>query len=302
MLCCDDILPHDLTKRHIDEIVRMAIKKGIDIMKVLWSGCVTPVLHYRLDVGLIQKGDHADFIVVDNLDDFNIMKTVINGEIVAEDGRTLIPRIPSEIVNNFNTSPKKPSDFSIKVSGERINVIEVIDGELITKRLVTNPHIENGHVISDVKNDILKVTVVNRYINKRPAIGFVKGFGLKKGAIAFSVGHDSHNITSVGVNDEDICKAVNLIIENRGGLAVVYDNTEDILPLSIAGLMSDDDGFMVAERYLRLLNLAKGLGTRLREPFVNLSFISLLVIPEIRLGDSGLFDSNNFRFIDLFEE
>jgi adenine deaminase len=304
MLCCDDILPHDLAQRHIDRIVRMAIAKGIDIMKILRSACVNPVLHYNLDVGLLQRGDYADLVVVDNLQEMNIIMTVINGDVVAEHGKPLIPRLTPEIINNFHTHPKDPSDFWIraKTDGRRINVIEVVDGDLITKRLVTEPLITDGYVVSDIQRDILKVTVVNRYMDRPPSRGFVRNFGLKKGAIAFSVGHDSHNITSVGVSDGDICRAVNLIIENKGGLSVVYDNREEILPLPIAGLMSDDNGFNVAERYLRLLDMAREMGTTLREPFVNLSFISLLVIPEIRLGDKGLFDEKGFRFIDLFTD
>jgi adenine deaminase len=302
MLCCDDILPDDLIRRHIDSIGRMAIKKGIDRMKVLWSACVAPVLHYKLDVGLLQEGDHADFIVVNNLNDLSILKTIINGMVVAEDGQALIPRLIPVTINTFNTHRKNPSDFTINASGDRINVIEAIDGELITKRLIIKPRVKNGYIYSDVDRDILKVTVVNRYVDKRPAIGFVKGFGLRKGAIAFSVGHDSHNITSVGVTDEDICRAVNLIIENKGGLSIVYEDKEEILPLPVAGLMSDDDGFIVAEKYLKLLDFAKSLGAGLKEPFVNLAFISLLVIPEIRLSDRGLFDSNTFRFINLFEQ
>jgi len=303
MLCCDDILPHDLAQRHIDKIVRMAITKGIDIMKVLRPACINPVFHYNLDVGLLQKGDHADLIVTDNLRELNILMTVINGHVVAEHGRPLIPKRRPEIINNFHTHPKEPSDFLVRArAGSRlINVIEVIDGDLITKRLVTNPRItDGGCVISDTQRDILKVTVVNRYMDMPPSKGFVKNFGLKKGAIASSVSHDSHNITSVGIKDRDICRAVNLVIEHRGGLAVVSDNAEEILPLPIAGLMSDDNGSSVAERYLKLLKMAEGIGTTLREPFVNLSFISLLVIPEIRLGDKGLFDGRAFRFIDLF--
>lgn len=302
MLCCDDILPHDLLQRHIDGIVRMAIEKGVDVMNLLRAACVNPVSHYNLDVGLLQNGDYADFIVVDNLSDLNILKTVINGEVVAEDRRALLQRKPLRIINNFNAYRKRPSDFVVIASKGKMNVIGVIDGELITNRLTIEPFIINGCVVSDIKNDILKVTVVNRYRDGKPAIGFVKGFGIKKGAIAFSVSHDSHNITAVGVSDDEICRAVNLIIENRGGLCVVYDDIEDILPLPIAGLMSNDDGFSVSERYLRLLDHVRIIGGKLREPFVNLSFLSLLVIPEIRLGDRGLFDSKMFRFIDLFED
>jgi len=303
MFCCDDILPHDLVNRHMDKLVRMAVKKGIDIMKILRAACVNPVHHYNLDVGLLQKDDIADFIVVDNLHDLNVIMTVIEGKVVAKYGRPLIPRIHPEIINNFNAHKKIPADFSVPVGskGGLINVIELVDGELITKRLTTTPLITDGQAVSDTRRDLLKVSVVDRYVDRKPSIGFVKNFGLKKGAIAFSVGHDSHNIISIGVDDKDICRAVNIVIENRGGLSIVYDNTEEVIPLSIAGLMSDDDGFRVADRYLKLLEHARKIGATLREPFVSLSFISLLVIPEIRLGARGLFDSKSFSYIDLFE-
>jgi adenine deaminase len=318
MLCCDDKLPHDLLQSHINEIVKRAIKTGIDKMKVLKCACINPVLHYRLDVGLLQKNNYADFLEIDNFQDLNILKTYINGEIVASDGKTLIPRTKVKIVNNFKVQKKKVSDFfvhlvrkvepleknisnGVKADKGKINIIKAIDGQLFTKKSHAIPKISGGNVVSDINRDILKIVVVNRYRNTSPAIGFIKNFGFKKGAIASSVAHDSHNIVAVGVKDEDICKAVNLIIENKGGVSVVYDGVEEILPLPVAGIMSAQDGFEVAREYSKLNNLAKGLGSKLKAPFMTLSFMALLVIPEIKLSDKGLFDSEKFKFINLFK-
>lgn len=301
MFCCDDILPQDLVMRHIDELVRRAIKQGMDEMKVLRCACVNPVLHYRLNVGLLREGDPADFLEVDNLHDLNIFRTFINGQVVALRGEAMISRQRAEIVNNFNIQEKNITEFRVKAREGRINVIEVIDGQLLTKKLSLVPRVLNGMVVSDPERDILKIAVVNRYKDSPPAIGFVKNLGLRKGAIASSVAHDSHNIVAAGVKDEDICRAVNLIIKNRGGVAVVYDDVEEVLPLPIAGIMSDMDGFEVAEQFSRIRRLVRGLGSELRAPFMNLSFIPLLVIPEIKLGDRGLFDVEAGRMMDLFE-
>lgn len=317
MLCCDDKLPHDLLQGHINEIVKKAINSGIDKMKVLKCACINPVLHYSLDVGLLQKNDYADFLEIDNFQDLNILKTYINGEIVASNGETLLPKTEVKIVNNFKVKKKEISDFfvspirklepleknistGVKKQKGRINVIEAIDGQLITRGFLAIPKISEGNVISDINRDILKITVVNRYQNIPPAIGFIKNFGLKKGAIASSIAHDSHNIIAAGIKDKEICRAVNLIIENKGGVSVVYDGAEEVLPLPVAGIMSDRDGFEVARKYSKLDKLAKALGSRLKAPFMTLSFMALLVIPELKLSDRGLFDSERYKFINLF--
>lgn len=302
MFCSDDKHPDDLVNGHINELVKRALNMGFDKIKVLRCACVNPVKHYGLEVGLLQKGDYADFVVIDNLENFNILQTYINGILVAENGGTFIPKVLAGTINNFRLHTKNMSEFSVEKGGERINVIGAIDGQLITNRICAIPKVFNNNVISDTENDLLKISVVNRYEDVPPAVAFVKNFGLKKGAIASSIAHDSHNIVAVGVTDEDICEAVNLIIENKGGLSIVYDNTQEVLPLPIAGIMTNEDGFKVAKRYFLLDKLAKEIGSNLKAPFMTLSFMALLVIPEIKLSDKGLFDGKRFEFINLFEE
>ena len=302
MFCSDDKHPNDLVKGHINALVKRALNYDIDIMMVLTVACVNPVLHYGLDVGLLRKGDYADFVVVDNLDDFGVLKTYINGEIVAEEGRSLITRKASKIVNNFKVRKKEVADFALPYEKGNLNVIEAIDGQLITNKLVVPPKIVDGYVVSDVGRDILKMAVVNRYQETEIAIGFVKNFGLRKGAIASSVAHDSHNVIAVGVADEDICRAVNLIIEKKGGISAATQEREIVLPLPIAGIMSDEDYSYVAEKYTFIDTMAKSLGSMLHAPFMTLSFMALLVIPKIKLSDKGLFDGEKFEFMNAFEE
>ena len=302
MFCSDDKHPDDLLKGHINSLVKRALNYGIDIMKVLRVACVNPVLHYRLDVGLLRLGDYADFLVIDNFEDFNILKTYINGEVVAEEGRPLINKRPSKIINNFKVGEKGVADFALPSKKRKINVIEAMDGQLITNRLSITPKVGDGHVVSDVERDILKMAVVNRYRDAGVAVGLVKNFGLNKGAIASSVAHDSHNIIAVGVTDKDICRAVNLIIGNKGGISAVSEEKEMVLSLPIAGIMSNEDYVDVAEKYTAIDDMAKSLGSRLQAPFMTLSFMALLVIPKIKLSDRGLFDGEKLEFIDVFEE
>lgn len=301
MFCSDDLHPDDLFRGHINILVKRALGRGIDRMKVLKCACVNPVLHYGLEVGLLRTGDFADFIVIDNFDTFTVLKTVINGTVVADKGETRMPTVQVKKVNNFRAAKKRVSDFALRKTGETMNVIEAIDGQLITDKLEISPKVDDGYVISEPGRDILKITVVNRYENQPPSLGFIKGFGLKKGALASSVAHDSHNIIAVGVADEDLCEAVNLVIEEKGGLSVVGSGTRDILPLPVAGLMSAEEAHTVAERYAALDARAKDLGSGLKAPFMTLSFMALLVIPKIKLSDRGLFDGERFRFIGLFE-
>ena len=302
MFCSDDKHPDDLAAGHINDLVRRASGYGIDIMKTLTAACVNPVLHYKLDVGLLRRGDYADFLIIDNINDFNVLKTYINGEIVAKEGKALIPGKTVNLVNNFKVGKKSAGDFALLSKKGRIKIIEAIDGRLITRKLVRSPETMDGYVISDVKRDILKIAVVNRYREAKPAIGFVADFGLKKGAIASSVAHDSHNIIAVGVNDEDICRAVNLVIEHKGGISTVSEEKEMILPLPVAGIMSNEDYLYVAGKYAEIDKMAGYLGSGLKAPFMTLSFMALLVIPKIKMSDLGLFDGEQFCFIDLFEE
>ncbi len=302
MLCSDDKHPADLVAGHINEQVHKALEKGIDPLKVLRCATVNPVRHYGLDVGLLQKGDPADYLLVDDLRHFNILQTCIDGKIVAEHGNTLLDSIPSEAPNNFNINFRNASDFAVKAAGWMANVIQVNDGSLTTGKLRVSPYINSGFARSDPQRDILKIVVVNRYYDAPPAVGFVKNFGLKKGALASSIAHDSHNIICVGVSDVDIKRAVNLVIESGGGLAAACSEFMESLPLSVAGLMSGSDGFEVARKYRQLDRLAKELGTPLRTPFMTLSFMSLLVSPKIKLSDRGLIDTTKFEFISLFED
>ncbi len=301
MFCSDDKHPDDLVKGHINQLVARAIKLGHDRMDVLRCATLNPVRHYGLEVGLLQKGDPADFIVVADLEDFKVLETYIDGRLVMEKGKSLLPHINVNHLNNFNTPERKVSDFSIKADGAMVNVIGALDGQLITKRLEGAVKTDNGYAIPDVENDLLKLTVVNRYKDVPPSIAFIKNFGLKTGAIAASFAHDSHNILAVGTSDEYLTRAVNNIIKNRGGLSLVMNGNEEILKLPIAGLMSDEDGYTVADQYSKMTEIAKKNGSQLRAPFMTLSFMALLVIPEIKLSDEGLFDGNKFGFMELFE-
>jgi adenine deaminase len=300
MLCSDDKHPDDLVKGHINLIVKKAIKNGMDPLKVLRAASINPVVHYNLDVGLLHVGDPADFIVVDDLNKLNILKTYINGIEVARNGKSLISRVKPEIKNNFNIDFKKPSDFTVKSKGNSINVIVAIDGQLITERSLEKPKVLNGDIVSDVDRDILKISVVNRYKNANPSIGFIKNFGIREGAIASSIAHDSHNIIVVGVTNQNICRAVNLVIKHKGGLCAVGTGKDIILPLPIAGIISDMDYAWVAENYKDIRKIAKLLGSKLKTPFMTLSFMALPVIPKLKITDKGLFDSENFKFINLF--
>ena len=302
MFCSDDKHPDELVKGHINLLVKRAIiDKKYDTMDVLRSACVNPVKHYNLDVGLLQKGDSADFIVVDNLRNFQVKETYVRGQLVAKNGQSLISRNKEQQnVNLFNTSPKTEDQFQVKPRGKIIKVIEALDGQLITNKLEAETKVENGHVVSDPSRDILKLVVVNRYENAPPAIGFIKNFGLKKGALASCIAHDSHNIIAVGTTDREICQAVNAIIQHQGGISAVDGEKTYSLPLPVAGIMSQEDGYVVADRYEEIDKVAKKLGTKLRSPFMTLSFMALLVIPSLKLSDKGLFDGTTFQFTDLF--
>jgi adenine deaminase len=300
MFCSDDKHPDDLVRGHINLLVKRAVSKGIDVMKVLKCASFNPVLHYKLDVGYLQKNQPADFIVVDNLTDFTVLKTVINGQPVAEKGKTRLMHRTPIVLNRFKAGKENPDDFRVDIKGTNIRVIGAIENQLITDSLIETPRTECRNAVSDTERDILKIAVVNRYEERPPAIGFIKNFGLQKGAIASSIAHDSHNIVAVGVDDHTICDAVNLIIEQRGGVSLVSDEFREVLALPVAGIMSDEDGFIVAEKYARLNALAKNLGTRLFAPYMTLSFMALLVIPHLKISDKGLFDSRSFTFTDLF--
>ncbi|MDB5261834.1 MAG: adenine deaminase [Adhaeribacter sp.] len=301
MFCSDDKHPDNLVEGHINLLVKRALAKGIDLFKVLKAACVNPVQHYDLEVGLLQPGDPADFILIDNLADLNVLQTYIDGFLVAENGRTLLPFTPSEVINNFKATPQTAAAFKILISEQTafIQVMEAYDGQLITGSTRVAANIQNGEIVPDIENDILKLAVVNRYQDSKPTVAFIRNFGLKEGAIASSVGHDSHNILAVGVDDESICRAVNLIVQAKGGIATVSPRTEKILPLPVAGIMSPADGYEVARSYADLDQMAKLMGSNLASPFMTLSFMALLVIPALKLSDQGLFNGESFTFTSL---
>jgi adenine deaminase len=306
MFCSDDKHPDSLVKGHINQLCARAIAKGVNVFKVLKAACVNPVLHYKLDVGLLRTGDAADFVFVENLTEFKVLQTYIDGQLVSERGQSKIiktqdKRTTSRSINNFHCTNKNIEDFEIPssiITKEFISVIGVIDDQLITNKITTTPKIVDDRIVSDLENDVLKIVVVNRYTNSDSiAKGFIKNVGLKEGALASSVAHDSHNIVAVGVDDESICKAVNLIISSRGGISCVNKSTEMLVRLPVAGLMSDEDGYAVAESYTAIDAMAKAQGSTLSAPFMSLSFMALLVIPHLKLSDLGLFDGDNFQFV-----
>lgn len=301
LFCSDDKHPDNLALSHINELVCRAVAKGKNIFDVLRAACINPIIHYSLPVGQLREGDGADFILVKDLENFEILATFIQGQKVAENGKSLIPRIKNEVINNFSTSLKTPTDFQISASGKQVRVIEALDGQLITPEVEGKIILKNGLAESNPDQDILKITVVNRYQDAPPAIAFIKNFGLKSGAIASSVGHDSHNIIAVGMDDASICRAVNLLIEAKGGVSAVWGDQEEVLPLPVGGIMSPEDGYAVAAAYTRIDRLAKEMGSTLNSPFMTLSFMALLVIPDLKLSDKGLFDGKKFAFTAVFK-
>lgn len=302
MFCSDDKHPDNLVEGHINVLVKRALAKGIDLFKVLRAACVNPVLHYNIPAGLLRKDDPADFIIIDHPDNFNILATYINGEQVADKGVSLIPSVIAPVINNFDCAPKTETDLLIPAEGDSIvvKVIEALDGQLITNCLLETLPVQNFALQSHVEKDVLKLVVVNRYHNAPVALAFIKNFGFKTGAIASSVAHDSHNIIAVGADDASIIQAINAVIEQRGGISVYNEGKVDVLPLPVAGLMSNLDGYMVAQRYSELDKAAKALGSSLNAPFMTLSFMALLVIPHLKLSDQGLFDGETFTFTGIF--
>ena len=302
MFCSDDKHPDELDDGHIDVLVRRAIELGYDVMDVLKAASLNAVRHYNLPVGMLQVGDDADFIVVDDLHHPVAKQTYIKGVLVAENGVSNIDYKEMVTPNIFKAEFITAEDLFVPNEGKLIKVIDCIDGQLITKSFTTEPKVSDGGIVSDVEHDILKMVVVNRYKPSKPAVAFIKGFGLRRGALASSVAHDSHNIVAVGVTDKDILHAVNLLIEHTGGVTA-YCSTEMVaVPLPVAGLMSNEDGYEVAAAYQNADALAKRLGSTLYAPFMTLAFMALLVIPELKLSDQGLFDVKKFGITSIYED
>ena len=311
MLCSDDKHPDSLAAGHINTICARAIAQGLDVFNVLRAACINPVKHYKLPVGVLNPGDPADFILVKDLTHFEVLSTYINGVTVAEKGISKINSVTTNAINNFNCEKIDATALAIPENEHPnkngiIPVIEALDGQLITNKLLLAGSLQSGNWVTDTQHDILKIVVVNRYHAAPIAKAFIKNFGLTHGAIASSVAHDSHNIVAVGVDDESIATAINAVIEARGGVSVVnHENGANnngvslVLPLPVAGLMSSADGFEVADKYTAIDLAAKALGSKLQAPFMTLSFMALLVIPHLKLSDKGLFNGDDFNF-DIF--
>jgi adenine deaminase len=302
MICSDDKHPNDLNEGHINSLIKRALKDGYNIMDILQAVVVNPIRHYNLEVGMLQKGDPADFIIVDNLCDFNVLKTFVDGILIAENGETKIPQINKITPNKFYLNDILEKDLKVSDRGGMINVINALDGELVTTFSRIRPKVENSTIICDTKRDVLKLVVLNRYKKSAPQMAFIHGFGFQQGAIASSVAHDSHNIVAVGTSDSEILRAIQLINNNKGGISWVKNKREFLLKLPVAGIMSNADAENVATNYEKIDKLARDLGSALKSPFMTLSFMSLLVIPELKLSDRGLFDGRRFCFVGLQDE
>jgi adenine deaminase len=301
MLCSDDKHPDSLLEGHINVLCARAVAKGIDIFNVLRAACINPVLHYKLPTGQAKQGDPANFILVEDLTNFIVKQTYINGALVAEAGKSLIPFVKEDAINQFDASPIVADAVQVQTNEYPSNeaglipVIEAIDGQLITNCLWMQALIEDQKIVADTTKDVLKMVVYNRYFNAPPKIAFIKNFGFKHGAIASTVAHDSHNIIAVGVDDSSIVQAINLVIEQKGGISCVNNKEQKVLGLPVAGLMSAEEPYMVAQAYTEIDQMAKALGTALGSPFMTLSFMALLVIPHLKLSDKGLFDGDGFK-------
>ncbi len=302
MLCSDDKHPNDLARGHINKLAAKAVKKGCNVMNVLKAASLNPIKHYGMNIGLLQQGDPADFCLVKDLKDFEVMSCYIDGQKVSEQENSLLKSVHEEEMNNFDCHPISSDEIRVEDTGKKVRAICVEEGQLITKEKQFELEGKDGLLSSDLEQDVLKMVLINRYIPSPVSLCFVHNFGLKRGAIASSVAHDSHNIIAVGVSDEDICNAVNNIIDKKGGVSLSYKNTQMIVPLPLAGLMSLDDGYTVAERYDSIDEAAKELGSTLSSPFMTLSFCALLVIPELKISDKGLFEGRTFSFTSIFAD
>lgn len=300
MFCTDDAHPHELINTHINGLVKRAIALGYNELDVIKAATLTPVRHYNLEVGLLQVNDPADMIVVDNLTDFNVINTYINGELVAANGRALLKPVVIETINNFQTEHVCPDDFKVLDKGKDVRMIGVIKGELITEMIIDRPKSLDGYLECDIERDILKIAVISRYEKKKLTVGFVKNFGLKKGALASSVAHDSHNIVVIGCSDREMTEAVNMIIDSKGGFSVYSEEEQMMLSLPVAGLMTDEDAHKVANEYVKIRDLSIKLGSQLSDPFMTMGFMPLLVIPFMKISDKGIFDCQKFEITSLY--
>jgi len=300
MLCSDDKHPDSILEGHINQLCARAVAKGMNVFNVLRTACINPVLHYQLPTGFARVNDPANLILVKDLTNFKVLETYIDGQLVAKDGHSLIEPVQATSINQFNAHPIVLSDLQLPVAtypskDGLVPVIHAIDGQLITNLVWTNPSIKDNAIVADTEKDVLKVVVYNRYHAAKPKIGLIQSFGFKSGAIASTVAHDSHNIIAVGVDDESILKAINLVVHEKGGISCVQNEQSKVIGLPVAGLMSTADPYQVANEYIEIDKMAKSLGTQLGSPFMTLSFMALLVIPHIKMSDLGLFDGDQFK-------
>ena len=299
MLSSDDIHPEMLQKRHLDKLISFLVNDGYDLFDIIRSATLNPVVHYNLDAGLLRTGDNADFIIVDDPAEMNVLETWINGEKVFDHGKVLFEYKSGPPINNFHCSRINRNELTVKNKGTEIRIITAFDGDLFTKEIIHETGNSKNYE-TDITEDILKIIVKDRYRDAPPAVAFIKGFGLKKGAFASSVAHDSHNIIAIGVKDDDIVTVVNEIVRLKGGLAVTDGEKISSLQLNVAGIMSDRSCSDVAAQYEKLSDIVKDLGSSMSAPFMTLSFMALLVIPELKLSDRGLFDVRSFCHVPLF--
>ena len=301
MFCSDDKHPDELLVGHINLLVKRALGLGYDLFDVLRAACIHPVEHYKLDVGTLRVGDPADFIIVDDLQNFQIHESWIDGQCVYANGKVHFTSSSPEPINHFVKPQISLNDLEVIATSSQIKVIEAIDGQIVTGQNTYPAKIENGLAVCDESRDLLKLVVINRYQAAKPAVAFIHGFGLKNAALAGTVAHDSHNIVAVGSSDELLLEAIQQVVDSEGGLSAVHGKQVAVLPLEIAGLMSIRSCQEVAYDYLKLDQMVKAAGCPLRAPFMTLSFMALLVIPDLKLSDLGLFDGKKFEFTPLFE-
>jgi adenine deaminase len=300
MLCTDDCHPDDLIKGYIDVMVKRLLNESYSIFDVLNVSTKNAREHYGLNVGLLQFDDPADFIVVDNLTEFNVLQTIVDGDIVFDVNiSNVVMQDNLDNINNFFVNEICKNDIRVPNLFNKYKVIDLVENSLLTNYFITNVEPDIDYIESNVKKDILKIVVLNRYMDAKPAIAFIKGFKIKSGAIATTVSHDSHNIVAVGTNDEDIVNAISKVQDMKGGMVYINGNEISDLPLPVAGLMSDQSCTVVAKKYENITSKVKMNGCTLHAPFMTLSFMSLLVIPKLKLSDQGLFDGEKFEFTDL---
>lgn len=329
-LVSDDIHPGDLSQGHMDHIIKKAIICGLDPIEAVKMVTINPSNHYSLNMGAISPGREANLIMVDDLENFNVKKVYIGGELVAKNKTALFNPTHISSGNTIFLEKTKPSDFTIPLSGNEVMVrtIDVLDEQLITSESEAIMQITNKEIVADVEQDILKIAVIERYgksiskistknkqfsqlsknevilgnNNKKMALAFVRGFGIKEGAFASSVAHDSHNVIVVGTDSNYMARAVNILIENNGGLVAVSKNSQKSLKLPIAGLMASESAEIISSKLEDLHSMAGEMGCSLKSPFMTMSFLALLVIPNLKISDKGLFDVSKFEFVNVIKK